>query len=67
MSFLWFYFQQLVDPHNLEKPPQWTAGEVRQRTHVVTVRNGDIYVRVSHLDGSLDSDHYNDKKRENNT
>lgn len=57
-------YYQSVDPHNLNKPPCWTAGDVRQRTHMVTVRNGNIYVKLTPSDGTLDSDHYNDKKRE---
>ena len=53
------YILQSVDPHNLQKPPRWTAGDVRQRTHKVTVKDDNIYVTLSPLDGSLDSDHYN--------
>ncbi|XP_045158969.2 Rieske domain-containing protein-like [Mercenaria mercenaria] len=55
-------YYQSVDPHNLDKPPKWTAGEVRQRTHTVTVRDGNIYVTLSSCDGTLDSDHYNKHK-----
>ena len=59
-------YLQSVDPHNLRKPPAWTAGDVRQRTHKVNVRDGNVYVTLSSLDKQLDSDRYNSSIRRDN-
>ena len=62
-----FYFSlvylQSVEIHNLRKPPVWTAGDVRQRTHTVTVRDGKVFVTLSPPDKQLDSDRYNSSHR----
>ncbi|KAL4236430.1 hypothetical protein ACF0H5_004815 [Mactra antiquata] len=55
-------YYQSVDPHNLDQPPKWTSGDVRQRTHKVTVRDDNIYIVLSEMDGTLDSDHHNKNK-----
>lgn len=55
-----------MNPKDPVRTAKWTTGSVRQRTHDVNVKEGNIYVTVSDVDGTLDSDRYN-KRQEDNT
>ncbi|KAK7101027.1 Rieske domain-containing protein-like [Littorina saxatilis] len=48
-----------VDPFNLKKQPELKSKGVKQRTHVVTIEHGQVFVTLSSVDTKLDSDHYN--------
>lgn len=43
----------------MKKPPVWTCGKIKQRTHEVIIRGNDVFVKVTPCTGELDSDHYN--------
>lgn len=58
------HYYESVDPHNQEKPPVWTAGDVVQRTHKVTLRDGKVFILLSAQDKELDSDRYNNKEKD---
>ncbi|XP_069483751.1 Rieske domain-containing protein isoform X2 [Ambystoma mexicanum] len=55
-------FYQSVDPKTPSAKPQWCTKGVKQRTHVVTVRNGSVYVTLSDLVNSYESDYYSTEK-----
>lgn len=55
---------QSVNPKDPVASAKWTAGSVRHRTHLVTVRDGNIFVTLTSLDNKLDSDRYNSGRRE---
>ncbi|XP_076441288.1 Rieske domain-containing protein-like isoform X2 [Babylonia areolata] len=48
-----------VDPYNPGKAPEMKSKGAKQRTHTVTLRQGQVFVTLSSLDHKLDSDHYN--------
>ena len=50
---------QSIDPYNMKKPPVWTCGGVKQRTHEVIIKHDDIFLKLSPCSGELKSDHYN--------
>ena len=43
----------------MKKPPVWTCGGVKQRTHEVIIKHDDIFLKLSPCSGELKSDHYN--------
>ncbi|XP_053557476.1 Rieske domain-containing protein [Bombina bombina] len=55
---------QGIDPHAPNRTPKWFSKGVKQRIHNVTVRNGGVYVTLSDLSQSCDSDHYASEKFE---
>ncbi|KAK3585230.1 hypothetical protein CHS0354_006274 [Potamilus streckersoni] len=50
---------QSIDPYNAAKPPEWRSMGRKQRTHTVTVREGNIYVTLSDPSQHFASDQYN--------
>ncbi|XP_033737071.1 Rieske domain-containing protein-like [Pecten maximus] len=52
---------QSCDPHNLSKPAVWKSSGVKQRTHAVTVRDGNVYIKFTDCTGKIPSDQYNNK------
>ena len=48
----------IADPKNLHKAPQWKSKGVKQRTHRVSIQNGNVYVTLSKCTEKLDSDYY---------
>lgn len=41
--------------------PKWRSKGVKQRTHHVTLDNGNVYVMLSDMADSIDSDYYAEK------
>ncbi|KAH3695073.1 Rieske domain-containing protein-like [Dreissena polymorpha] len=58
-------YYQSVDPFHPKTSVKWTAGSQRQRTHAVRVHEGNIYLKLTDRDGTLDSDKYNTEKQDN--
>uniref|UniRef100_A0A8D0GF65 Rieske domain-containing protein n=2 Tax=Sphenodon punctatus TaxID=8508 RepID=A0A8D0GF65_SPHPU len=52
---------QAINPTEPSAAPKWRSKGVKQRTHEVTVDNGSVYVTLSDLSVSLDSDYYAEK------
>ncbi|KAH0628091.1 hypothetical protein JD844_008810 [Phrynosoma platyrhinos] len=52
---------QAINPREPSLSPKWRSKGVKQRTHSVTVKNGNVYVILSDLDDSIDSDYYAEK------
>ncbi|KAL5017060.1 hypothetical protein ScPMuIL_006649 [Solemya velum] len=50
---------QVYDPSDDTKPPEWKECGVKQRTHMVKVRNGSVFVTLSDMTQELASDEYN--------
>ncbi|XP_008318893.1 Rieske domain-containing protein [Cynoglossus semilaevis] len=50
------------DPSQDSALPRWYSKGVKQRTHLVTEINGDIYVKLSTEPGWLESDYYQGEK-----
>ncbi|XP_046543481.1 Rieske domain-containing protein-like [Haliotis rubra] len=48
-----------IDPFNLNKPPEMKSKGVKQRTHAVIRRDGKLFVRLTNIDNTVESDHYN--------
>lgn len=48
----------------LEKPPvfRWYSKGVKQRTHTVTEKGGEVFVQISKRPARLDSDYYQGEK-----
>lgn len=51
-----------VDPTKTPSVPKWYSKGVKQRIHVVTETNGDVYVKLSQDRGSIESDYYQGEK-----
>ncbi|XP_043920061.1 Rieske domain-containing protein [Protopterus annectens] len=49
---------QSVNPSVPTDKPKWCSKGLKQRTHTVTVANGDVYVTLSDTSTSMDSDIY---------
>ncbi|XP_054842846.1 Rieske domain-containing protein isoform X2 [Eublepharis macularius] len=49
---------QAINPREPSVTPKWRSKGVKQRTHHVTVDNGNIYVTLSDMSDSIDSDYY---------
>ncbi|XP_062984689.1 Rieske domain-containing protein [Elgaria multicarinata webbii] len=52
---------QAINPREPSLSPKWQSKGVKQRTHRVTVDNGNVYVTLSDLAESIDSDYYAEK------
>ncbi|XP_042309624.1 Rieske domain-containing protein [Sceloporus undulatus] len=52
---------QAINPREPSLSPKWRSKGVKQRTHSVTVENGNVYVTLSDLNDSIDSDYYAEK------
>nr|XP_020648867.1 Rieske domain-containing protein isoform X1 [Pogona vitticeps] len=52
---------QAVNPREPSLSPKWRSKGVKQRTHTVTVENGNVYVTLSDVVDSIDSDYYAEK------
>ncbi|XP_060092409.1 Rieske domain-containing protein [Heteronotia binoei] len=52
---------QAINPREPSVTPKWRSKGVKQRTHHVTVDNGNVYVTLSDIADSIDSDYYADK------
>ncbi|XP_069081742.1 Rieske domain-containing protein [Pleurodeles waltl] len=55
-------FYQSIDPKSPSTMPKWCSKGVKQRTHNVSVRNGIVYVTLSNMGISYDSDYYSSEK-----
>ncbi|XP_038621673.1 Rieske domain-containing protein [Tachyglossus aculeatus] len=53
---------QSIDPKNPAAVPEWCSKGVKQRIHVVTVKNGNVYVTLSDTSIAYDSDYYASEK-----
>ena len=49
---------QAINPHDLRTPPKWTSKGAKQRTHLVTIKDENVYVKLSDLSKPYESDHY---------
>ncbi|MGH0141175.1 UNVERIFIED_CONTAM: hypothetical protein FKN15_062708 [Acipenser sinensis] len=49
---------QGINPRAPKSTAKWCSKGVKQRTHCVHVRNGDVYVTLSDLSAGIDSDYY---------
>lgn len=49
---------QSINPRAPKSTAKWCSKGVKQRTHCVHVRNGDVYVTLSDLSAGIDSDYY---------
>ncbi|XP_005990054.1 Rieske domain-containing protein [Latimeria chalumnae] len=56
---------QAINIQNPSATPQWCSKGVKQRTHVVTVKHGYIYVALSDTSVCIDSDYYSSEKFKN--
>ncbi|KAJ6669773.1 hypothetical protein lerEdw1_000322 [Lerista edwardsae] len=54
---------QAVNPREPSVAPKWKSKGIKQRTHRVTVDSGNVYVTLSDLADSIDSDYYAEKFR----
>ncbi|XP_053159839.1 Rieske domain-containing protein isoform X3 [Hemicordylus capensis] len=52
---------QAVNPREPSVTPKWQSKGVKQRTHCITVDNGNVYVTLSDLADDIDSDYYAEK------
>ncbi|KAJ7335761.1 hypothetical protein JRQ81_013702 [Phrynocephalus forsythii] len=52
---------QAINPREPSLSPKWRSKGVKQRTHTVTVDNGNVYVTLSDVVDSIDSDYYAEK------
>ncbi|XP_063151477.1 Rieske domain-containing protein [Candoia aspera] len=52
---------QAINPREPSAVPKWQSKGAKQRTHRVTVDNGNVYVTLSDLTDSKDSDYYAEK------
>ncbi|XP_067424934.1 Rieske domain-containing protein isoform X2 [Emydura macquarii macquarii] len=52
---------QAINPTEPSATPKWRSKGIKQRTHKVTVYNGSVYVTLSDLSMSCDSDYYANK------
>ncbi|XP_029943978.1 Rieske domain-containing protein-like [Salarias fasciatus] len=51
-----------TDPTQDPPAPRWYSKGVKQRTHMVTETNGDVYVKLSYNPGWVESDFYQGEK-----
>ncbi|XP_077203759.1 Rieske domain-containing protein isoform X3 [Paroedura picta] len=52
---------QAINPREPSVIPKWRSKGVKQRTHHVTVDKGNVYVTLSDMADSIDSDYYAEK------
>ncbi|KFU86743.1 Rieske domain-containing protein, partial [Chaetura pelagica] len=50
-----------INPSEPSPTPKWQSKGVKQRTHKVTIDNGNVYVSPPDLSVSFDSDYFADK------
>ncbi|XP_066567918.1 Rieske domain-containing protein [Amia ocellicauda] len=53
---------QSIDPRDPRSKAIWCSKGVKQRTHSVQERDGDVFVTLSDLSSKVESDYYQSKK-----